>query len=163
MLGSSLLEVTQVQHVPCMQAPGQGGLVKERVSWLPLHISVAFNHSANILACFPVPSVALSLKEEGIYPYQTPTYAADRDSLCKRHGTWRQDLDISLTDPSVVKNFTRWLSGRPVKQETWVQSLGQGRSSEEGSGNPLQYSCLGNPMDRGAWPAPVHRVTESRT
>ena len=29
--------------------------------------------------------------------------------------------------------------------------LGSGRSSEVGNGNPLQYSCLGNPMDRGAW------------
>jgi len=29
---------------------------------------------------------------------------------------------------------------------------------EEGNGNPLQYFCLGNPMDRGAWWATVHRV-----
>ena len=35
---------------------------------------------------------------------------------------------------------------------------GSGRSSGEGNGNPLQYSCLGNPMDRGAWRAAVHRV-----
>ena len=33
----------------------------------------------------------------------------------------------------------------------------------EGSGNPLQYSCLETPMDRGAWWAAVHRVTQSRT
>ena len=33
----------------------------------------------------------------------------------------------------------------------------------EGNGNPLQYSCLENPMDRGAWWATVHGVTESRT
>ena len=32
------------------------------------------------------------------------------------------------------------------------------RSPGEGSGNPLQYSCLGNPMDRGAWQATVHGV-----
>ena len=37
-----------------------------------------------------------------------------------------------------------------------------GRSPEEGSGNPLQYSCLGNPMDRGAWWAPVHGVARVR-
>ena len=40
---------------------------------------------------------------------------------------------------------------------------GLGRSSGEGRGNPLQYFCLENPMDRGAWQATVHRVTESRT
>ena len=34
------------------------------------------------------------------------------------------------------------------------------RSPEEGNGNPLQYSCLGNPMDRGAWWAAVHGVAK---
>ena len=37
---------------------------------------------------------------------------------------------------------------------------GLGRSPGEGSGNPLQYSCLGNPMDRGAWWATVHGATK---
>ena len=37
------------------------------------------------------------------------------------------------------------------------------RSFEEGKDNPLQYSCLENPMDRGAWWVTVHRVTTSRT
>ena len=39
---------------------------------------------------------------------------------------------------------------------------GLGRSPE-GNGNPLQYSCLENPVDRGAWWATVHRVAESDT
>ena len=38
---------------------------------------------------------------------------------------------------------------------------GSGRSPAEGNSNPLQYSCLGNPMDRGAWWATVHVVEES--
>ena len=37
---------------------------------------------------------------------------------------------------------------------------GLGISLGEGNGNPLQYSCLGNPMDRGAWWASVHGVTK---
>ena len=37
---------------------------------------------------------------------------------------------------------------------------GLGRSPWEGNGNPLQYSCLGNPMDRGAWSATVHGVKD---
>ena len=41
--------------------------------------------------------------------------------------------------------------------------LGSGRSSGEGNGNPLQYSCLENPMDRGVWWATVHGVAKSRT
>ena len=40
---------------------------------------------------------------------------------------------------------------------------GSGRSPGEGNGNPLQYSCLENPMDRGAWRATVHRITKSQT
>ena len=36
-----------------------------------------------------------------------------------------------------------------------------GRSSGEGNGNPLQYSCLENSVDRGAWPATVHWVAKS--
>ena len=40
---------------------------------------------------------------------------------------------------------------------------GWGRSPGEGNGTPLQYSCLGNPMDRGAWRGTVHGVPESWT
>ena len=39
---------------------------------------------------------------------------------------------------------------------------GSGRSPGEGNGNPLQYSCLENPMDRGAWWATVHRTSRVR-
>ena len=38
-----------------------------------------------------------------------------------------------------------------------------GRSPGGGNGNPLQYSCLENPMDRGAWKVTVHKVTQSWT
>ena len=40
---------------------------------------------------------------------------------------------------------------------------GLGRSPGEGNGNPLQYSCLDNPMDRGAWRAIVHGLAKSQT
>ena len=46
-------------------------------------------------------------------------------------------------------------------QETQIP--GPGRSPGEENGNPLQYSCLGNPMDRGAWRATVHGVIKSWT
>ena len=41
--------------------------------------------------------------------------------------------------------------------------LGSGRSPGGGHGNPLQYSCLDNPIDRGAWQAIVHRIAKSQT
>ena len=49
----------------------------------------------------------------------------------------------------------------PAMQETLVQIQGLGRSPGEENGNPLQYSCLENPMDRGPWQATVHGLTES--
>ena len=41
----------------------------------------------------------------------------------------------------------------PAMWDTWVQSLGREDTLEKGMANPLQYSCLENPMDRGAWRA----------
>ena len=46
-----------------------------------------------------------------------------------------------------------------IRDVGWVP--GSGRSPGGGHDNPLQYSCLENPMDRGAWWAVVHRVTKS--
>ena len=47
-------------------------------------------------------------------------------------------------------------------RETWIWSLVWEGSPGEGNDNPLQYSCLGNPMDRGAWRATVPGVTKSQ-
>ena len=47
-------------------------------------------------------------------------------------------------------------------QETQEMPVGSGRSPGGGDGNPLQYSCLENPMDRGAWQATVHGVEKSQ-
>ena len=51
----------------------------------------------------------------------------------------------------------------PAMQETQVQTLGWEDSPGEGNDNPLQYSCLENPMVRGAWLATVHVVAKSWT
>ena len=47
-------------------------------------------------------------------------------------------------------------------QETPGSISGLGRSPEEGNGNPIQYSCLENSMDRGAWQATVHGVAKTQ-
>ena len=54
---------------------------------------------------------------------------------------------------SVVKNS-------PANAGDLDSILGLGRSPGEGNGNPLQYSCLEDPMDRGAWRAAVHGVAK---
>ena len=56
----------------------------------------------------------------------------------------------------VVKNL-------PANTGDAVSIPGSERSPRGGNGNPLQYSCLENPMDRGAWRATVHRVAELNT
>jgi len=59
-------------------------------------------------------------------------------------------------DGSVVNN-------PPANAGDVALVFGSQRSPGEGNGNPLQYSCLGNPMDRGAWQPTVHGVKKSQT
>ena len=96
---------------------------------------------------------------------------------------WRKDGGVKLKccrssgDDLVVGGGTAWglpwgsevrnpfpmQESLPAMQETQVRSLGQEDSPGEGNGNPLQYSSLGNPMDRGARRATVQGVARSRT
>ena len=59
----------------------------------------------------------------------------------------------------MVKNLT---ANAGDLRDTGLMS-GSGRSHGEGHGNPLQYSCLENPMDRGVWQAIAHRITQIQT
>ena len=66
-------------------------------------------------------------------------------------------LSLSITR---FHGFPWWLSGKDsTSQAGGTGSIPRlGRSPAEGNGDPLQYSCLGNPMDRGAWWPTVHGV-----
>ena len=86
---------------------------------------------------------------------------------CEPHGTQSKSLlkiinrrkELIHNMVLVVKN---WLaSAGDLRGMGWIP--GSGRSPGEGNGNPLQYSCPGNPMDRGGWWAIVHAVSKSRT
>ena len=59
---------------------------------------------------------------------------------------------VGYPDGSVIKN-------PPANAGDPGLTAGLGRSPGDGNGNPLQYSCLGNPVDREAWQATVHGVT----
>ena len=61
--------------------------------------------------------------------------------------------------------FPWWFSGKESTCNAGDTGLtpGSGRPPGEGNGNPLQYSCLGNSMDRGTWRATVHGVVENFT
>ena len=100
----------------------------------------------------------------------------------------RDQTHVSLMSPALAgRFFSTEPRGRPLNNLRGTQSSqlgfpngsdgkesacstgdlglipGLGRSPGEGNGNPLQYSCLENSMDRGTWQATVHGVPESRT
>ena len=68
---------------------------------------------------------------------------------------------LNLALPRSGLGLPLWLSGKESTCQEGDLSLipGSGRSPGEGNGNPLQYSCLENPMERGSWQAVVHEVT----
>ena len=73
---------------------------------------------------------------------------------------------ISITPLDFLSHF--FLGGSDCKESACnAGDLGRipgwGRSPGEGNGSPLHYSCLGNPMDGGAWRVTVHGVTQSQT
>ena len=71
------------------------------------------------------------------------------------HVTFDSASTTGFPGGTVVKN-------PPANAEDTNSTPGSGRSSEEGNGNPVQYSCLGNSMDRGAWWAIVHGAARVR-
>ena len=66
---------------------------------------------------------------------------------------------IHLFSPHWVSVVAQWYRIHlPVDSNPWVRNV-----LGERNGNPLQYSCLGNPMDRGAWQATVHEIEKGQT
>ena len=74
----------------------------------------------------------------------------------------QEEEERFLIHPLPASLVAQMVKNLPAMQETLVWSLGQEDSPGEGNGTPLQYSCLENSMDRGAWQATVHGVTKSR-
>ena len=85
---------------------------------------------------------------------------------CSPWGHKESDMTEQLSTAHIFRaGLPRWLSGKESTCQAGEASLipGSERSAGGGHGNPLQYSCLRNPMDGGAWWATVHRVTKSWT
>ena len=81
-------------------------------------------------------------------------------------------MSVLKKEKKRVQNKILWLHGLPwwLRVKNPPASMGDmgsitglERSPGEGNGNPLQYYCLGNPMDRGAWWATVNGVAKSET
>ena len=71
--------------------------------------------------------------------------------MCKFY--WASQVALVVKNPPANAGDVRDMVSIP----------GSGRSPAGGNGNPLQYSCLKNPMDRGAWQATAHGVAKSQT
>ena len=76
--------------------------------------------------------------------------------MCSYYLLIKHNLTLGFLGGSVVKN-------PPANAGDAGSIPGSGRSPGEGNSNPLQYSCLGNPMDRRAQQSAVHGVAESDT
>ena len=94
---------------------------------------------------------------EGTQPY---IYLSPFSPKLPSHADKAYVFDYYLGFPGgpVVKN----LPSNSEDTEDMGSFPGSERSPGEGNGNPLQYSCLGNPMDRGASQATVHRIAKSQ-
>ena len=101
------------------------------------------------------------LRNPGIKP-RSPTLQAD--SLPSEPPEEPHTLDTRpLSRASQMALVVKNLPAKAGDLRNLGSIPGLGRSSSGGHGNPLQYSCLENPMDREAWWATVHGVTKSQT
>ena len=92
---------------------------------------------------------------------EIPSYSLSSDSGHYLYNALKISVIVSqdgglIPGSSVVKNL-------PANAGDSGLIPGSGRSPGEGNDNPCQYSCLGNPMDRGAWQFIVHGATKSQT
>ena len=100
--------------------------------------------------CFQVPVQCLFV----VWPWASHfTSLTLRFFICKQSSAWASQVAQCVKNPPA--------SGGDIRDTDSIPGLG--KSPEGKHGNPLQYSCLENPMDRGAWWATVHAVTKSQT
>ena len=87
-----------------------------------------------------------------------------KKDLCNQTSKYQGWTDI-VVDYVFIIELPQWLSGEESACNAGDAGSipGSGASPGGGHGSPLQYSCLENPMDRGAWQATVPRVTKGRT
>ena len=118
------------------------------------------------------------LAEAVLADLQAPTSAPLAWLLSEVAGwTVKSDHSTVCSSCTIITLTSTWYCANELPHGSLVKSLpanagyarysgsipGSGRPPGEGNGNPLWYSCLENPMDRGAWQATVHEVTKSWT
>ena len=105
----------------------------------------------------PVIQSEVSQKEKNKSHILMHTYGIQKNGT---HDPACREGMVSCLIEAPISLLAQRLKRLPPVRETSVQSLGWEDSPGEGNGNPLQYSCLENPMDRGAWWATVCGVRQ---
>ena len=89
--------------------------------------------------------------EESDSPLPDCTVCSAVSILHPYTNSFQSGFNVALLNKNWASLVAQVVKNLPAMKETQFQSLGSGRSPGGRNGNPLQYSCLKNPMDRGAW------------
>ena len=138
-----------MENHTCMAHGGKQSRLLD-TSWTHSWHMVCFGEKALALAALPWASELLKDLSKHIL-LGSATWVSDH----------RRSSDVARE--FVILSSSKMVKNPSAIQETWVLSLGWEDPLEKGTGYPLQYSCLENPMDRGAWWATVHGSTKSWT
>ena len=141
----------------------------KKLEWLAISFSNACMHAKSLQSCLtlcdPMDSSPPGSSVHRILQARILEWVAisfSRGSSQPRDQTWSPALQVDslLFEPPGSQALITVSKGLVALASLFT---GTTRRSGEGNGNPLQHSCLENPVDRGAWWAAVHRVAQRRT
>ena len=159
-------------HAKSFQLFSPSRVINSTNFWERWHHMCDITHGA-----LPIKEAHLRLGVQGLYwglfmPLVSRFFEGQVDAVCVcAHSVVSNSLQSHGLQPTWLlwpwdspgKNTGVVVKNLPANVGDMGSIPGWGRSPGEGNGNPLQYSCLGNPMDRGAWWATGHGVAKSRT
>ena len=153
----------------CSRPPATGGMPQPPVAdevwwWFLSWLTGTISHHC---PTEPKLAILLSWGPEGSSPSNPQRWrcmgVGDGENVLLMHGHLSLILCFRFS-PSTHRAplVAQTMKNLPAMQEIWVQTSPMSGRSWEGNGNPFQYSCLENSMDRGAWWAVVHGVTKGQ-
>ena len=160
---------TLAWKIPWMEEPGRLPTIHEVANSRTQlsDFTLSFYSSFRRRKCQPTPVFLPGESHEwrGLVGYSLQDCKASQTTkqLTRTHTHTHNDIRLKVKLQVYTSlGLPRWFSGKESACNAGdaVSILGSGRSPGEGNGNPLRYSCLGNPMNRGAWWDTAHGVTK---
>ena len=152
---------------------GSHGWICLKITWHPLNIHTVYSKGfltirkprksyTTLHSLVWVQHVSMSVRTETTAAF--PEGLRTGNMLIDQLTEWLWQPMIKMLSGNKEADFPGGLlvKNPPANAKDVGSVPGSGRSPGEGNGNPLQYSCLGNPMDSGAWQVAVHGVAKSR-